>query len=347
MEITAITRQQLMDAIQHVNLVKLKSSLNEVWSITPVLYSTEEGVELLANSLSSEAGVKAGEEVIVKFQRAGFEYLVSGQVAEIGSGHPSILSVTYKLAQRYFNQRKHSRFDTDLKVVIKTKESKALESKAKNISRGGAMILSCEEMDEGAEVGIQIAFDSGNLFKTDARIMRRFKESSGLFGYGIQFIGTTESNNKIINKEISLYESEYLKSLTVLRDYRKHGEMRFDTKISIFSYDPDESYGIREELIKLGAENFEVYHNFRFASEFFAEEMSRTAIIDAVELDQAVVGTVHGISESFPEIKVLLVLPLEYVEKPEVEKCVKGSVSVLYKPLICGEFEDGIIKYLL
>lgn len=347
MEIMAITNEQLMDASQHINLVKFKTAATEVWNISPVLYSTLEGIELLLTSQGSEQGVRPGEEVIIKFQRAGFEYLISGEVTNMTSGRPSVLSVGYKLAQRYFNQRKHSRFDTDLKVLIKTKGKQSVVSKARNISRGGAMLMTDADLDADSIISINISFQSGNVFKTDAKIMRKFCENSGKYGYGVQFIGITQNNSKVINKEISLYENEYLKSLTVLRDYNKKGEMRFNTRIAIFSYEPEESYNIREELIKLGAENFDVYHNFKYVSEFFSEEKPDTVVIDACNLEQDVVETIHGIADSFREVKVLLLLPMEYAESTRMEKEIPSSVNVLYKPLIRGEFEDGIIKYLL
>lgn len=347
MEIYAITNEQLMEAAQHINLIKFKTASNEFWTIAPVLYTTLEGMELVVDCFKSKCTIKTGDEIILKFQNSGFEYLVSGEIENLTDACPSNVSVRYKLAQRYFNQRKHARFDTDLKVTLKTKLKDKVKSKAKNISRGGAMIMSEEELEEGAIINIQVPFPSGNLFTTDGKIMRKFRDNSGMYGYGVQFIGVSHDNSKIINREISCYENEYFKSLTVIRDSSKKGEMRFDTKIAIFSYGQEESYSIREELVKLGAENFEVYHNFRFASDFFSEEQPQTVIIDADNLEQQVLDTVNGINDSFPQVKMLLLLPMDFAgNKAELDK-VPSTVDILFRPLICGEFEDGIMKYLL
>jgi len=65
--------------------------------------------------------------------------------------------------------------------------------------------------------------------------------------------------------------------------------MRFDTKIVIFSSDIDESYDIRESLIKLGAENFDVINNFKFYFDYLTEEKPKLVIIDTNTLNDEVV----------------------------------------------------------
>jgi len=76
-----------------------------------------------------------------------------------------------------------------------------------------------------------------------------------------QFAGMSKGELGHFKYRAFKFEEKYFKSLSIFREYKRTSDMRFDTKIVIFSSDIDESYDIRESLIKLGAENFDVINN--------------------------------------------------------------------------------------
>jgi hypothetical protein len=130
-------------------------------------------------------------------------------------------------------------------------------SMIKNISKGGAMVVTSRDVEVGAAVKLKVKFDSGNVFTSLARVLRKQPKENGVYSYGVQFINMSAEDSVIINQELSAYEKEILKSLTLFRKYKRKNLENFSTKISILSYDAEGSYEIREGLIKLGAENCE------------------------------------------------------------------------------------------
>jgi len=346
MSIEIVNKKELYNVMQKINLVKVKFACEDMWVVAPVLYSTEKTVEILIDASKISEATKVKDNTILKFQRQGFEYLVSGSISDIISTDLHTVTLKYILAQRVNNQRKYVRFDTNLKVIILKSNGKPIESYAKNISRGGAMLVTCEDIEMNSSIDIKIIFESGNNFNSIAKILRKSPDKDNGYSYGVEFIEINDDNNEIINKEISKYEKEYLKSLSILREYTKKDDICYDTKVSILSYDKDESYEIREVLVKLGAENFDIFHNFKYYADYFIEEKPKIVIADVDEVNSEILEVIENICETFPEMYIVLLLPLSYIEKKEELEGIPDRVDVLYKPLIYDEFEKEILKYL-
>ncbi|MCX8129178.1 MAG: PilZ domain-containing protein [Clostridia bacterium] len=344
MKITIIKPDELCEVMQHLNILKVKFGPMDTWIIAPMLFATEESVDIVVN-LDSTSVFNIEDEVIIKFQRFGYEYIVSGKVAYKGSGQPVVITVKLIMAQRYFNLRKYMRFDTNLKVTLEVKD-RLIESIAKNISRGGAMVVSGADIELNSLISIKITFTSQNSFTATARVLRKSVDGEKGFSYGIQFVEISEDNNKIFNKEILKYEREYLKTLDILKEYTNKNDSYFDAKISILCYDADESYEIREILVKIGAENFEIFHNFKFYSDFFSEEKPKVVVIDTDNLNDEIAEMLQQLTLGFPDIQIMLLIPLGDQETEESGNIVPKGVSVLYKPLIYNEFEKEMLKYL-
>ncbi|HEX3030255.1 MAG TPA: PilZ domain-containing protein [Clostridia bacterium] len=343
MSIEIVNVKELYSIMQGVNLVKVKFPSEDIWRVAPILYSTEKAVEILVNSPDTAKGLKK-DNTILKFQHHGFEYLVSGIVTE--KNESDSVKLKFTLAQRANNQRKHFRFDTNLKVVIEKEEGKNIESTAKNISKGGAMIVTKDDIKPNSIVNIKIIFESGNQVDALSKILRKSSDKDNNYSYGIQFIRINGFSDKIIDKEISKYEKEYLKSLNILREYTNKNVICFDTKLSILSFDKEESYEIREALVKLGAENFDIFHDFKYYAGYFIDEKPKIVIFDLDEFNPEALQVIKNINNTFPEIYIVVLLPMDYLKKEDEISGIADNNILLYKPLIYDEFEREIIKYL-
>lgn len=346
MEITIVKGDELFTILQQVNLLKVKFGTDDIWAIAPVLFSAEETVDILLDINHPNYHLTVGQEVMYKFQKNGNEYLISGEILDIIPSTPYIITIRYIRAQKHSNLRKFMRFDSNLKVSIKAKGNHSSENIAKNISKGGAMILSNVQWEVNTTVNLTMTFDSGNSFKAAARIVRKGIAGDHQFTYGIEFIRMTEKDNKIINNEISLYEKEYLKSLNILRAYKKKEEVVFDTPIALLSYEQDESYEIRETLVKMGAENFQVFHKSKYYADFFYNEPPKIVIVDSTEWGEEILGTIQNIVAEFANIYLIFITSLTAEEKLKTYDFKSHRISVLFKPLIYNEFESEMIKYL-
>lgn len=345
MKITIIKPDELYEVMQHLNLIKVKFGLRDKWIVAPILFATEESVDIVIDPDSIEK-LETGEDVILKFQKSGYEYIVSGKTVYVGTGHTAVVSVKLLMSQRHLNLRKHMRFDTNLKVILGISDGQPIESTARNICRGGVMVVSKADLELNSFVNIQITFNSQNSFTAVARVIRKSADKENSFSYGIQFIEISEDNNCIFNKEILKYEREYLKTLDILKEYTNKTGSYFDARISILCYEADESYEIREVLVKMGAENFEVFHNFRFFADFFIEEKPKIVIVDTDNINDDIVEVIVQLTDNYPRIQVMLLMPLNDSKELGDKKKIPEGVSVLYKPLIFDELEKEIIKYL-
>jgi len=345
MNIIVAEREEFRNVMQNVNLVKIRIGCGNAWEVAPLLYTDENSIDVLLQPKDST--LQVGEDVVLKFQHLGYEYLVSGNVTGINQDRFSTVTVKYALIQKYHNMRRHMRYDTNLSVVISTGTGACGGSTVKNISRGGAMIISGADISAGTSVELSITFDSGNAFTSIAKVIRKSVCDNGLFGYGVEFTDISPECSRTINREISKYEMEYLKSLDIFREFKKGKSIFFDTRIAILCFDNNDNYSIKEALVKLGAENFEAYHNFRMYAGFFEEEQPKLVIIDAHCFSPDIMETVNFFRSVHPDIPILLVLPVEASKSGETDK-LEGLAGedILYKPLIYNEFEQAIVKYL-
>lgn len=345
MGIITVSTAELQNVMQFINVVKVKFKDQEMWDVVPVLYTTDDSIVVIIESDSKNFSIPAKHELVMKFQKYGYEYLVSGYVAEGTSKGDGTLTIKCSIAQKYYNLRKYMRFDTNLKALIKEDENLTVENAVKNISKGGAMVVTDLDLELNSKVNIEIIFTSGNSVTAIGKILRKssYKHS---FSYGVQFVTISEENSIVIDKEISAYEKEYFKSLSILKEYNKKGNEYLDTKIAIFSNEPDESYDIREILVKLGLENFDLFQNFKFYIDFFTEEKPRILIIDTTEITDEVKNVIDQIQGSFSEINIIVLLPLEYAENEDILAELPEDTHVLFKPLILNEFEEVLIKYI-
>ncbi|WP_265446960.1 PilZ domain-containing protein [Acetivibrio straminisolvens] len=359
MSVISVSKEELFSIMQYTNLVRVRFETDDVWTVLPILYASEDQVDVLVDASKTALIDDAGSKAVIKFQRKGYEYIINGHIDNKSTDAPVTVTIKYADAKKYYNLRKHIRFDVDMKSGIKERKnginmnlniseeckSPWKDAVVKNISKGGAMFSSNAKLDYNATVDIKLNFDSSKEVITPAKILRVSDFENGQFGYGAQFIDMNKENRDILNAEISKYEEKYFKSLSTFREYKRTSDMRFDTKIAIFSSDIDESYDIRESLIKLGAENFDVINNFKFYFDYLTEEKPKLVIIDTGVLDDEVVDTVKNIKADFPDMKVQLILPIELMEE-DILAALVNEDEILFKPLIYNEFEDRIIKYL-
>lgn len=349
MSVIAVSKDELFGIVQYLNLIRAKFQCDDVWTVYPVLYSGYDSMDIIYDSHKNIAPVQVGHNVLLKFQKHGYEYLVTGEADEISQNNPASITIKFVETKKYFNLRKHIRFESCLTSEVKGNcvddatefGNKRYSSIVKNLSKGGAMV--CTSIDLGINdiIDIRISFGSGNYFDSKAKILRKQSVGNEEFNYGVQFSEVSEENSRILDTEIGKLEKAYF---SFLRDYKK-SESVYDTRFAIFSSDIDESYEIREELVKIGAENFDIINNFKFYYGFLSEEKPKFIIFDSNVMDDEVVKLIENIRTEFTQVGILLILPIIYQQSEEY-KDIFESLDVLYKPLIYNEFEDKIIKYL-
>ncbi|OPZ84637.1 MAG: PilZ domain protein [Firmicutes bacterium ADurb.Bin419] len=349
MSVIDVSKDELFGIMQYLNLIRAKFQDNDVWTVYPVLYSSYDSVDIIYDPRKNVVSVQVGHKVLFKFQKQGYEYLVNGEVDEISQDNPSTITIKFIEAKKYFNLRKHMRFESCFTSEVKhTCLDGAVEPRniccsgiIKNLSKGGAMFSTSLDVEINDIIDIRISFESGNYFASKAKVLRKQSVGNEEYSYGVQFIEVSADNLRTLNLEIKKLEKAYFSSL---REYKK-SESVFDTRFAIFSFDIDESYDIREELVKIGAENFDVINNFKFYYGFLSDEKPKFIIFDSNVMDDEVVELVEKIRTEFPQVGILLILPIIY-QQAEEYKQIFDSLDVLYKPLIYNEFEDKIIKYL-
>jgi hypothetical protein len=346
MDQNAAAVRELNEIMQNVNLVRVSVGCKDIWEIAPVLYCTDGGVELILEKKEDPSHC-VGEGVILKFQRAGFEYLVKARITDISvSANSCSISVVFCEVHKYYNLRKHMRFEAQLNGAVDAGEDGLFHGTVRNISRGGALIEIHHSLVMEDVITVRIGFEPGRIFQARARVLRRLEQKTGSCQFGLQFLEMTHKNRKLLEEEIFRLEISYLKSIYRLKKYENKSNTYYDTKIAIFSPEEDENCEIREVLIRLGAENFEIFRSLRFHSEYFLEEKPSLLIVEMENDGASALETLVRIRQSFPGLRMILILPLSEEAEVNADRLMGEGMSVLYKPLIYNEFEQEIIKYL-
>jgi|BioPla2DNA2_1021312.scaffolds.fasta_scaffold22822_3 hypothetical protein len=348
MSVITVTKDELFEVIQYINLIRARFGTDNIWTVYPVLYSGFESIDLICSS-NSVSHLESGQEVSFKFQRDGYEYVVKGEVAEISTKSTSTVTIKFIEAIKYYNLRKHIRFEVELCSQIQGSSAKDgtastnqyFEATILNLSMGGLMVATSADFASNDFIEVNVTFESGISFKTKAQILRKQSIQNERYFYGVKFIDTSKDDLVNLSEEITKLEKTYFNSLKI----GKKSQSTFDTRFAIFSTDVDESYSIREALVKLGAENFDVLTNFKFYYRFISEEKPKFMILDLNSIDNEVEKVIENIGSDFPQLSTLLILPISYQQEDKFKHII-SKLDVLFKPLIYNEFEDKIIKYL-
>ncbi|TYQ15081.1 UNVERIFIED_CONTAM: PilZ domain-containing protein [Acetivibrio alkalicellulosi] len=356
MSVVSVNNEEIFSVMQSTNLVRIKFKSIDMWSVMPVLYCDVDNVNLLIGT-SNFVGESIDEnKVLVKFQKQGYEYIINGELIEKNLSSPATITIKYQEAIKYYNLRKSIRFDTNIDgqisyMQINSNEEVELANDVegnclvRNISKGGAMFLSKNELNLSDLIWIKLQFPSRNYVVSKAKVLRKIIADDNTFSYGIQFEQIEDQYKCVFDDEIKKLEKEYFNSLNILRDYKNTTSSNYETKIAIFSYDIQGSYEVREWLIKLGAQNFDVISDLRFYHEYVEEEKPKIIIIDALDINEEIIGIIENINYEYPDTCLLTLLPIELREDKRLND-IKKSSDILLRPLIYDEFEGEIIKYL-
>lgn len=358
MSVLTVGKDELFEMLQSTSLIKIRFESSDVWDVFPILYASKDNLEILKGEQNICTSGDIGNKILFKFQKQGFEYIVNGKLIDKSGCAPYTLTIMYAEAKKYINIRRFIRFETNLESsirydelytdIIKCKDRSSIqwsECTVRNISKGGALLVSDKEIDYNIILEIKIKFDSGSEFFADVEILRKSYLLGNKFSYGVKFLRMKEDSKRILFNEILKLERAYFNYLNPLKEYTKSSDLRFDTKVIIMSNNPYESHDLSEPLIKIGVENYEVINSFKFYYDFLEEEKPKLIIIDAQTISDEVISLIDNIKADLPGIKILLTLPIQFFDESNTRVEVK-EVDILYKPLIYNEFEDKIIKYL-
>lgn len=346
MDIVSVNVHELGNVLQYVSLVNVKFGWSDTWIATPVFFASLDSIDVLIDLKKSRYIIEYGEKVVLKFQKMGYEYILHGEIFEVSVCDPATATIKLIDGRRYFNQRRHVRYETELPMVLHAQEGIRGESIGKNISEGGAMFLFDKNIVIGSLIELEVDFGNLGLFRSKGKVLRKIWYDSAYFSYGVQFVDISEENEQVLRRGLSEYEKKYFKSLDELRGVKSHGLQRYETVICIFSVSNRENYDIGENLVKLGAGNFTVFHDFKFYVDYFTEEKPKLAIIEADSIDEKIAQGIMALHSGFPDVKIVIILPVQEMCKSSTEVLDLPELDIFYKPLIYNEFEEKIIKYL-
>ena len=329
----------------NINLIKLRLNSDTLYSIVPVLYVSENYIEILFDIEKSKWFPKAKDSIEISFKKHGYEYLAKGEVTDLSLSSYLIVKIECHDIQKFKNMRRFSRFNVELDAYVYYNDLRYPSNKVKNLSVGGVLFESENKYEQGELIEIEIQLKSGKKFSALSKIMRCDKNKD-IYVYGIQFIKYSNEDNIIISKEITSYEKEYFDSLNILKDYNKEESEETDICLTVLSYDIDESYEIREIFYKIGINNYDVIHNFKFFYEYFENENPSIVIIDSNILDSEVSKIGKLVKKNFPDKRVLLILPQETKNEINSIKLMEENIDVYYKSGDLGEFQKYILDYI-
>lgn len=346
MDIITVEKNELGYVLQEVTLVNVRFGYCDTWIATPVLFAASGCIEILMDLKKSRYIVEYGEKVMLKFQKMGYEYILNGEIVEMTVSDPATATIEIFDGSKYYNQRRHVRYETDHEVLVLTQAGDYVKSIAKNISEGGVMFLCASDVGLDMLTELEIDFGPFGLFRSKGKILRKSWYDQRQLSYGVQFVDTSEKNEQVLRKGITQYEKEYSRMMNALQPEKGSWKSKYQTAIGIFSLGRQESYEIKESLVKLGAGNFSVFHDFSFYIDFFSDEKPRLAIIEADCLEEELTKNIADLKNSFPAVTVIAVLPVQEREAYDHAEAEELGLIVVYKPLIYNEFEETIIKYL-
>lgn len=225
MSVITVSKDELFNIVQYINLIRAKFQCNDVWTVYPVLFSGYDSVDIISGS----AAVEIGYKVCLKFQKQGYEYLIDGEVADISQKSPATVTIKFLEAKKYYNLRKYIRFEVDLNSEMKKSSPNDDEAnsnqwytgKVMNLSKGGAMVVVKADLKMNDIVELAISFESGICVKSKAQILRKQTSENQGFIYGVQFIEISGDYSINLNIEIGKLEKAYFSSL---REYKKQNQ---------------------------------------------------------------------------------------------------------------------------
>lgn len=350
MNTTNAKAEELIDLLQHINLINIRVGHGDTWVATPVLYATDKTVDVLIDVGKGRYSFERGDSINFKFQKYGYEYVVEGIIADVSTCDPVTATIEFSSFNRYSNQRRHQRFDTSLRAVIKAENGLTDEVEIKNLSIGGAMVVTSVHIGINTILDIDIFLSSEDHFSVKAMVVRKEGHEGNLSNYGVKFIDQSFESQKVIACQIGEYEKQYLSRLKEYREFTNKAKSYKDTSIAIFSQSIDDSNDIKESLVKLGAENFSVFYNLKFYLDYFEEQRPMVAILDIDEFNSEAGEFIQDICQNFCDIRLVVMLPIEYSQDQGAESGLRiptnTIVEVMYKPLIFDEFEKKMLEIL-
>ncbi len=342
-----VNKDELFNVLQYINLIKVKFQNENSWKTFPISYATENGVEIISESKRKVQSIAIGQKIECKFQKSGYEYIINGDICELGEEFPAGITIKFSMCMKYYNKRKYIRFDINsLDAEITQDNMLWHKGYIINLSKGGALFNTDIDLSTKSQTFLKIYFHNNIIFDSPVEIARKINTLKEEYSYGFQFKGINQDNLRILYNEIRKLEMEYFKSLDGLREYIKKSESFYETKIAIISDDIDESYDIRESLTKLGAYNFEILNDLDYYKDFLIDLDPQIIIMDINILSVSTLKVLDVINADLEKCSQFLILPIDQFDKWEEVKKDYKNFEALFKPLIFNEFEDRILKCL-
>lgn len=334
---------EIVEALQYVNLVKIKFENNQNWFACPLYEIKEICVSLILKSKHFK-GVQSDGKVYIKFSSNRFEYDVIANIFEITDFDIIVVSLKNFEARKFLNSRKYARYDTSLGVDVFRVNRETLDGTLKNVSIGGALITTVHMLEESNITRINIHLDKDIVIDNEVKLVRTsYDQERGEYNYGVEFINVSKKNYEILKNAVRKFEKTTFNSFNLLNDFVNKDIIVYNKRIIIFDYNEVEKVDIRESLVKMGAQNYEVIYDFSYYVDFFLSEEIEIVIVDVEKLCEKSEGLINAIKSNFPNITLIAVMPYEYMNA-ELE--ILKNIKVLYRPLVHNEFEDEVIKYL-
>lgn len=340
-----IDKTDTLNALQFTNIVNARFKDSEIRNIFPVLYSSDDNICVLAD-IEHSNNIDINKLLEVTFENKNFKYCLTCKIVNIDYSKPSLLYLEIKDFKKYTNSRASRRFDTCLAASINF-DNKNIKSKILDIGMGGVKVAVSENIDKintGSPVSITIEFEKQSKISFEGIVAWEAKNHNL---YGIKFEKLSIEKSKSLQDEINKIEKNYLRALNKYRDYnKKEAIVSSNARILIFNLNTHDSYDIKEALVKLGAENFDLLQSLKTYYDFINTEKPDIIIIDACKIAEEDERLIKRIRDTFTSIEMLLVLGFEYLDQYNeiLEKF--GDIDIIYRPFIFNEFESKILNAL-
>jgi hypothetical protein len=346
-----IENEELSDALADLNIIRLRFCYHDNWMLFPVVVSNNNFVEVLTKKgLKNYFETRKGK-VVMKFQKKELEIILTGKVInkDIQRG---IYRISIDSAMKYHNSDYFQRFDVRFRASILADDGVLFSGTVENISKGGATVVTTMDVDLAGDFNIKIFLENNTFFEAQTKVLRKKCIEDNNFEYGLKFTNLKNSDKKKLVMKICEMESKFK---FINHEYRVVHMKEFEKPVALLTYEIEKSKYIENALVKVGTRNNYLVSSYGALKASIFEENPHLIIIDGITAEKEIIySAISKLRKNFQALNIIAVIPFEnnniindFEEgKNATNEEFKSNIHIVYYPLLKGELEELIIKYI-